>query len=114
MSITSVKDNRNNRWKRNTKKEKKNSKGEESYSEKVRDKWYCWAFKVRFHQLICKASLIFKSNLELALSIISKKRELHESKHVTVELRYLKVWDLLSFLIFSSILFLKWQQVLPI
>ena len=32
-----------------------------------------------FFQLICKASLIFKSNLELALSIILKQRELYES-----------------------------------
>ena len=29
-----------------------------------------------FLQLICKASLIFKSNLELAVSIILKQREL--------------------------------------
>ena len=44
-----------------------------------------------FLQLICKASLIFKSNLELALSIIVKKsiiwvkacmsQSTHESKH---------------------------------
>ena len=57
-----------------------------------------------FVQLICKASLIFKSNLELALSIILKERELYESKHVVVECRCLKIWDLLSFLIGSSLL----------
>ena len=45
------------------------SKGNRSYSERVRDKWFCCAFKLGFLQLICKASLIFKSNLELALSI---------------------------------------------
>ena len=67
-----------------------------------------------FIQQICKASLIFKSNLELSLSIILKERELYESKHVTVESRCLKTWDLLSFLICSSILVLKWQQVSPI
>ena len=43
------------------------------------------AFKLGFLQLICKASLIFKSNLVLALSIISKQRELYKSKHVAME-----------------------------
>ena len=76
--------------------------------------WELNGFIVRFLQLICKASLIFKSNLELALSIILKERELCESKHVAVECRCLKIWDLLSFLICSSILVLKWQQVSPI
>ena len=47
---------------------KKQNKGDGSYSERVRDKWFCWAFKLGFLQIICKASLIFKSNLELALS----------------------------------------------
>ena len=41
--------------------------------------------------VICKASLIFKLNLELALSIILKQRELYESKHVAVECRCLKI-----------------------
>ena len=62
-----------------------------SYSESVRAKWFCCAFKLGFVQLICKASLIFKSNLELALSIILKERELYESKHVVVECRCLKI-----------------------
>ena len=113
MLIISVKDNENNRWKRNAKKRKKN-KGDRGCSERVRDKWFCWAFKLGFLQLICKASLIFKSNLELALSIILKQRELYESKHVSEECRCLKIWDLLSFLICSSILVLKWRQVSPI
>ena len=43
-----------------------------SYGERVRAKWFCCAFKLGFLQFICKASLIFKSNLELALSIILK------------------------------------------
>ena len=42
------------------------SKGNRSYSDRVRAKWYCWGFKLGFLLLICKASLIFKSNLELA------------------------------------------------
>ena len=48
------------------------SKWNGSYSERVRAKWFCYSFKLGFLQLICKASLIFKSNLELALSIILK------------------------------------------
>ena len=51
----------------------KRSNGDRSYSEMVRAKWFCCAFKLDFLQLICKASLIFKSNLELALSIIWNK-----------------------------------------
>ena len=70
-------------------------KGNRRYSERVRAKWFCCAFKLGFLQLICKASLIFKSNLDL--SIILKQRELYESKHVAVECRCLKIWDLLSF-----------------
>ena len=44
-----------------------------SYSERVRAIWFCFAFKLGFLQLICNTPLIFKSNLELALSIILKK-----------------------------------------
>ena len=90
------------------------NEGDKSYSKRVGAKWFCCAFKLGFFQLICKASLIFKSNLELALSIILKERELYESKHVAVECRCLKIWDLLSFLICSSILVLKWWRVSPI
>ena len=43
------------------------SKGNRSHSERVRAKWSCCAFKLGFPQLICKAFLIFKSNLELVL-----------------------------------------------
>ena len=63
-------------------------------------------FKLGFLQL-CKASLIFKSSVELALSVILKERELYELKHVVVECRLLKIWDLLSFLIYFLILVLK-------
>ena len=65
------------------------SNGNRSYSERVRAKWFCCAFKLNVLQLICRAALIFKSNLDLALSIILKQRELHESKHVAVKCRYL-------------------------
>ena len=37
-----------------------------------------------------KASLNFKSNLELALSITLKERELYESKHAVVDCKCLK------------------------
>ena len=67
------------------------SKGNRSYSERVRAKWFCCAFKLGFLELICRASLIFKSNLELTLSIILKQRELYESKHVALECRYLEI-----------------------
>ena len=50
----------------------KKKKGDISYNEKVRVKLFCCAFKLGFLQVICKASLIFMSNLELALSIILK------------------------------------------
>ena len=90
------------------------SKGNGSYSQRVRTKWFCCEIKLDFLQLICKALLIFKSNLELASSIVLKQKELNESKHVSVECRCLKIWDLLSFLIIPSILALKWRQVSPI
>ena len=90
------------------------SKGNRSYSKTVRAKWFCCAFRLKFLQLICKASLIFKSNLELALSIILKRKELYESRHVVEECRCLKIRHLLSFLICSSILVLKWRKGLPI
>ena len=67
------------------------SKGNRSYSESVRAKLFCCAFKLCFLQLIRKASLIFKSSLELALSIILKQRELYESKYVLEECRYSKI-----------------------
>ena len=65
------------------------SDGNRSYSERVRAKWFCCEFKLGFLLLICKPSLIFKSNLELALSIILKQRELYKSKHVSEECRSL-------------------------
>ena len=85
--------------KQNKTKQNYRTRGEGNYSEKVRDKWFCLAFKLGFLQVICKASSIFKSNLELVLSIILKERESYESKHAAVECRCLKIWDLLSFLI---------------
>ena len=119
----SVRDNENCRWKRNINnnnnnnndkpQRQKKARGNKSYSKRVTATWFCCAFKLGFLQLICNASLIFKLNLELALSIILKQRELYESKHNAVECRCLKIWDLLPFLICSSILVLKWRQISP-
>ena len=89
MLIVSVRDNENNRWKKNTKATTKNNNNNNknkqrqkrtrenrSCSESVRAKWFCCAFKLGFLQLMSKAFLTFKSNLELALSIILKERKL--------------------------------------
>ena len=79
MQIISVRGKENNRWKRNTHKKTKKIKGrkeqgggDRSYTERVRAKWFCCAFKLGFLQLLCKASLISKWNLELALSVTVK------------------------------------------
>ena len=83
MPIISAWDSEINGWKRNaTKKNKgrKEQRGDTSYSKSMRSKWFCCVFKLAFLQLICKASLSFKSNLELALSIILKERELYDLK----------------------------------
>ena len=63
---------------RTNKQRQKGTRGDRSYNERVRAKCFCCAFKLAFLRLICKASLIFKSNLELALSITLKQRELYE------------------------------------
>ena len=44
-----------------------------------------FGFKLGFFELICEDSSFFKSNIELALSIILKQRELDKSKHTEVE-----------------------------
>ena len=68
--IINVRHNRNNRWKRKAKKQRQKEANKWCYSECVRTKGFCCACKLGFVQLICKSSLIFKLNLELALSII--------------------------------------------
>ena len=103
--------NKNKKTQQTNKQRQKIARGNRSYSERVRAKWFCRVFKLDFLQLICNSSLIFKWNLELALSIILKQRGSYESKYVAVECRCLKTWDLFSFLICSSILVLKWRQV---
>ena len=52
------------------------TKGDASCIESVRAIWFYCAFKLGFLQWICKASLIFKLSLELALSITLKDGEL--------------------------------------
>ena len=99
---------------RKNRQRQKLARGKRNFSKNVGAKWFCCAVKLGFFQLICKASLNFKSSLKLALSVISKQRELYESKHVAVEYRCLKIWDLLSFLICSSIVVLKWRKFSPV
>ena len=67
MPIISVRDNENNRLKRNIEKstqtntqKPKRTRGDRSYSEKLGAKWFCCSFKLGFLQLIGKAFLIFK------------------------------------------------------
>ena len=106
-----------NKQKNKNKTKTEKNKEDKSYCEKVRAKWFCCALKLGFLHLIklvCKASLTFKSNLESDLSIILKEGALYKSKHTAAECRYLKIWDLLSFLICFSILVLQWRQVSPI
>ena len=55
----------------------------------MRAKWFCCAIKLGFVQLRWKVSLIFKSNLELALSVILNERESYKSKHVVVDWIYI-------------------------
>ena len=62
--------------KRKTNEGRKEQGENRSYSESVRAKSFCCASKLGFLQLICIASLIFKSNLELALPKTLKQREL--------------------------------------
>ena len=59
------------------KKDRKKQRGDGSYSERVRAKEFCCAFKLGFLQLICKASFIVNSSLRLALSSILKEREFY-------------------------------------
>ena len=75
--IKIVKDaDNNNKWKRKAKnKDRKEERGDTTYSETVRAKWFCCTFELGLLQFMCKSSLIFKLNLELALSIILKERE---------------------------------------
>ena len=69
MLIISARDNENNRWKRKATKNKdrKEQRGDTSYSESVTAKRFCCAFKL---------GRIFKSNLDLTSSIILKESEL--------------------------------------
>ena len=103
MQIISAGDNGNNTWKTKTTTTERSKGVTQELNELVMD----YNNKLGFLQLICRASLIFKSNFELALSIFLKGRELYESKHVLVESRCLKIRDLLSFLIFFSIPVIK-------
>ena len=86
--IMNIIDERKTKKKKKNKQKNKNktktekNKEDKSYCEKVRAKWFCCALKLGFLHLIklvCKASLIFKSNLESDLSIILKEGALYKS-----------------------------------
>ena len=83
-----MKEKHKRKKKSKNKQRQKRTSRDRRYSERVRA--FCCAFKLGFLS-ICKASLIFKLNLELALSIIVKQRELYEPKHVAVECKCLKI-----------------------
>ena len=89
MLAISVRDNENKKMKGKGRKnkDKKKQRSDANYSEYVRAKWFCFVFKLDF---------------------ILNERELYESKYTVVECKWLKIWDLLSFLTCSSILVLKW------
>ena len=72
--------------------ETKEQRDDTNYSESVRLNDFI--LPLSFLRLICKASSIFKPNLKLALSIILKERESYDLKHVVVECRSFKRWDL--------------------
>ena len=59
-----------------TNKDRKKQGATERIVKWVRAKWFFCAFKLGFFKLICNASLIFKSDLELALSIIFKTKRI--------------------------------------
>ena len=70
-------DERETQKKRNKQTKTERNKEDRRYSKRVIAKWFCCACKLGFLQLILKASLHkFKSNLELASSIILKQRKL--------------------------------------
>ena len=54
---------------RETPKRQKRTRRDGSNSKRVRAKLFCCAFMLGFLQLLCEASLIFKSNLKLTLLI---------------------------------------------
>ena len=55
-------------------KDRKKQRSGASYSESVRAKLFCCTFKLGCVQLICKASLIFKSNLNSFINYFKRQR----------------------------------------
>ena len=76
MPIISVRDNEIIDERETPKKKKRQKRTIVNYSERTKAEWFCCAIKLGYGylKLICKDSLIFKSNLELPLSIIFKKQ----------------------------------------
>ena len=74
-----------------TKNERKETKKAKNQKQRIKrtKRWsqiYCERVRAKcILQLICKASFILKSNLELALSIMFKERQWCKSKYVVLE-----------------------------
>ena len=62
---------------RRTQKKNKDRKeeGDKSYSDRARAKWFFSVFKLGFLQLICKASLIFKSDFRVSFTNYFKRKK---------------------------------------
>ena len=75
MKIVDEREMKENNIKK-TNKDRKEQGVTEAIVKWVRAKWFCCAFKLGFFKLICNASLIFKSDLELAVSIIFKTKKI--------------------------------------
>ena len=71
MRIASVRDNENNVWKVKGKTKAETNKGVVQGIAKVWELSDFVVFKLGFAELICKASFIFKSNLELDLNFLN-------------------------------------------
>ena len=86
MLIINFRNHKSNRQKKKI----KTKRCPQNYSERLRIRKFRPAFKLDSFQSICKPSLIFTSNLELALAIILKERRLCSWKHAVLERKCIK------------------------
>ena len=86
---------------------KENKTWPQNYSEILRAKWFCCAFQLNLFQFTCKVVVIYESKFALGLSIIFKKSYGMQVTLCCFRMPMLKISDLLSFFICSTILILK-------
>ena len=101
MSIIGVRDNENNRWKRNAKNNKKNKQRQKGAkgTEAIVTGWELDDFVVHLSQVFSsKASYTFKSNLKLALSFILNQRECSSGVKMFENMRLVFLFDMPLFL----------------